>query len=848
MRINMCKKVHAKEYLLEFSNNKSEWLKTLIKEAIETNGSISEARQNEIFDNLLNNSPIQELPVLPTPVQQPSKKLLFESLTHVSGVNALSENQTIKFSPDVTVLYGLNGSGKSGYFRILNNISGGVYKEIKSNIYKKSGEIKDLNVSIKYKIGNSPYSQIWMDSHAKIPDLFRVKVFDSSYLNGLLQTKNPDETFVYPLGLHLFGYIAKILDSYTVKLNEQIDAEKRNLPIIKTEELTEPIKSKFINHENFNTVERENIKEKFTFSDIEGNTLNEMEKELPQLQQINFQDTINLLTKHNKEFSTFVDKVNNVTKNMSFLGGELKKALMAFESAKKRNDDARQRLDILTLLPKSDTPEWKSFIKAGHDYSALLGQETPEKCPYCRQELKTTEAINIVKTYAIFLNDSSEKDLNASSQKLAEIKNQIELFDVEIVLTDEIKNVITEPVELEKKILQLSEYKKSLKSSNNIEDIQSLSVDFSTELNIIANKQQENENSIIKLNASKAEKDKKIKLLQEDILKLKEKKSISEQKMDIDKYFSIYDKQYAIETKKSETRTNQITTLANQAQKELLTDALKTNFENELKALGRTNLKVQLEVINGSKGKCNTQLKLTGNNSVTDILSEGEQKSVGLAMFFAEIQNGNYPIILDDPVTSLDHEIAGKLAVRLLNFSNQVIVFCHNRLFLDGFETSKDNHVCKNFISCGHGSNKGKHIFIYQIYADGNEKGILANYKGDNSGSILKEINDHLAQKPFTDNYGVSILLRRAVEKIIDEDVFKNLLPPKVSNKNSRINWDELKNINSKPDLVERLRIVHDITSEEDHVGTASIENPISVDKLRDLSVELTKIKEDFKL
>lgn len=843
----MSNKVHAKDYLSEFSNNKAEWLKTLIKEAVETNGAISEARQNEIFDNLLNNTPIQEQTVLPSPAQLPSKKLLFESLTHISGVNAICENQTIKFSPDVTVLYGLNGSGKSGYFRILNNISGGVFKEIKPNIYANGGNRESLNVSIEYKIGNSSITKNWTDSRTKLQDLYGVKVFDSSYLSGLLQTKNPDETFVYPLGLHLFGYIAKILDSFTTKLNELVDAEKRNLPVIKTEELSEPVKNKFINYDDFNAVERKNIKEKFSFSDIEKSTLNEKEKELGQLRQNNYQDSINLIIKRNKELSSFVDKVNAATKNMRIFGEELSHALVSFASAKKKNDEARQRLEVLTLLPKSDTLEWKSFIKAGHDYSALLEQETPEKCPYCHQELKTNEAINIVKTYAVFLNDSSEKELGASSKTLFEIKKRIELFDVEIVLTDEIKNVIAEFSELEKKIKQLAGYKKSLLVANSLEDIQPLSMDFSTELKILSDKQQDNETTIKELNASKAEKDKKVEVLQKEILDLKEKKSISEQKTAIEHYFSIYDKRNSIETKKAETRTNQITSLANQAQKELLTDALKTNFENELKALGRQNLKVQLEVVNGNKGKCNTQLKLTGNNFVTDILSEGEQKAVGLAMFFAEIQNENYPIILDDPVTSLDHDIAGMLAKRLLDFHNQVIVFCHNKLFLDGFETSKGNHVCKNFDSCGHGSNKGKHIFIYQIYGDGEEKGILSNYKGDNSDSIIREVNNRLSKRPFSDYSGVSILMRKAVEKIIDEEVFKYQLPPRVSNKNSRINWDELKNINSKPDLVDRLRRVHDTTSEEDHVGTASVENPISVDKLRELSAELAQIKEDFK-
>ena len=662
-----------------------------------------------------------------------------------------------------------------------------------------------------------------------------------------MQTKNPDETIIYPLGLHLFGYIARILDNYASKLNEQIELTKASIPVIQTEELSDSVRGKFINREDFIISERKVLREKFNFSDTDNNNLTEKESELRQLQQNNVQDTINLRTKQNKELSTFVEKLNSVIRDLKSYGEELAKALGAFESAKNKNESARQRSDVLRSLPKSDTQEWKSFIQAGHNYSALCDQEKPKRCPYCHQELITDEAINIIDAYAVFLSDTSEKELNDASNKLSGIRRKIDKLDVAVTLTDEVKSVITESIELQKKIEQLSAYKTLLQSVKSTEEIQMPTMNFSAELEIIENKKKEHITAIEKLNASKIEKEKKVEEMRKEIALLEEKKAISMQKTDIEKYFSIHDKIKAIEKKKSETKTNQITSLANQAQKALLTNTLKTNFEKELKALGRQKLNVELEVINGSKGKCNTQLKLTGNNSVLEILSEGEQKAVALAMFFAEIQDENYPIILDDPVTSLDHEIAGMLAKRLLNFSNQVIVFCHNRLFLDGFETSKDNHVCKNFDSCGHGSNKGKHIFIYQIYGDGAEKGILSNYKGDNSDSLIKEVNKRLSKRPFDDSYGVSILLRRAVEKIIDEEVFKHQLPPRVSNKNSRINWEELKNINSKPDLVDRLRAVHDATSEEDHVGTASSENPITVDKLKDLSNELTRIKEDFK-
>ncbi len=41
------------------------------------------------------------------------------SITHHQGVNALAEEQTVSFAPGLTVVYGDNAAGKSGYTRIL---------------------------------------------------------------------------------------------------------------------------------------------------------------------------------------------------------------------------------------------------------------------------------------------------------------------------------------------------------------------------------------------------------------------------------------------------------------------------------------------------------------------------------------------------------------------------------------------------------------------------------------------------------------------------------------------------------------------------------------------------------
>ena len=634
------------------------------------------------------------------------------------------------------------------------------------------------------------------------------------------------------------------MDLYSTKLKQCAEAEKSKLPVINTEYLCESIKTKFNMREYFEDSERIIIERNYIFSEKDKKILDKNKEDLKQLNQINYEDKITLLSNENNVLSAFIVNINNITEAIKNYSNELRVCLDNYNSAKIKNDNARKQSEIISRLPKSDTPEWKSFIKAGQEYSALLKGEEIEKCPYCHQELKTEKSVNIIRAYSTFLFDASEKELKSAEQKLNEIRSKIEKLDVGIVIPEEIGTIIECLPDLQKKINQLSTCKKMLQLARKVDDTQDIAHDFSTEIELLKEKQKKNDEQLANLRLSNSEKDNKIFKLQETIVKFKENESISEQQEAIKNYFAIRKKEKEYENKKDKINTRSLTIVASQAQNELLTETLKSEFEKELKFLGRDNLKVILEVTNASKGKCQTKLKLENNNSVKDILSEGEQKAVGLAMFFAEIQNKNSPIILDDPVTSLDHEIAGMLATRLLQFDNQIIVFCHNRLFLDGFETSKENHVCRDFNSCC--KNKGKHIQIYQIYGDEIEKGILSNYKADNSDTLLKEVENKMNIKPFQDYLSVSICLRRAVEKIIDEKVFRNQLPPKVSNKNSRISWDELKFINTCPHLIERLRTVHDAVSAENHDGTASRENPISLVKLRGLVKELKNIKNEF--
>lgn len=84
-----------------------------------------------------------------------------QSIYHQRGVNALAENQTLKFGPGLTVVYGDNAAGKSGYTRILKSACRARGAEhILGNVLSGTTPLTPI-VSIKYKVGDEGASQEW---------------------------------------------------------------------------------------------------------------------------------------------------------------------------------------------------------------------------------------------------------------------------------------------------------------------------------------------------------------------------------------------------------------------------------------------------------------------------------------------------------------------------------------------------------------------------------------------------------------------------------------------------------------------------------------------------------------
>jgi energy-coupling factor transporter ATP-binding protein EcfA2 len=165
-----------------------------------------------------------------------------------------------------------------------------------------------------------------------------------------------------------------------------------------------------------------------------------------------------------------------------------------------------------------------------------------------------------------------------------------------------------------------------------------------------------------------------------------------------------------------ETKPTAITAKSSQVTKAVVSEKLKQSFKTELvDNLKFNHVEVELKEVGGSEGVFYHKLMLTRNPGieVPKVVSEGEQRCISIAAFFAELSTADDPsaIVFDDPVSSLDFEWRSNVAKRLVEESKhrQVIVFTHDVVFLlalkqyaeEGNIVPLDQHVRRQALTAG---------------------------------------------------------------------------------------------------------------------------------------------------
>jgi hypothetical protein len=123
----------ARQLLINWANAQSGWVKLAVNEIIDTREPIPDEILEEIYRYFLDEKGLEqgEIALIENInfVEQTngiSEKFFLIEINGVQNVNRLTSNQALKFNPGITVIFGENASGKSGYVRILKKLAAAI--------------------------------------------------------------------------------------------------------------------------------------------------------------------------------------------------------------------------------------------------------------------------------------------------------------------------------------------------------------------------------------------------------------------------------------------------------------------------------------------------------------------------------------------------------------------------------------------------------------------------------------------------------------------------------------------------------------------------------------------------
>jgi len=137
----------------------------------------------------------------------------------------------------------------------------------------------------------------------------------------------------------------------------------------------------------------------------------------------------------------------------------------------------------------------------------------------------------------------------------------------------------------------------------------------------------------------------------------------------------------------SALNTRPVSKLASALRGELVTPELSARIKREIASLGIEHVPLRFTEQSASgKSFFEVALDSGGRAKKSSVLSEGEQRALAIACFLADahVSESKGAIIVDDPVTSLDHQRMRRVANRFVAEAargRQVIIFTHNLLF-----------------------------------------------------------------------------------------------------------------------------------------------------------------------
>ena len=211
--------------LAEWANSRDEWVRLLVSEVITTGRPVMPPTIEKAYE-LFRQEKAFELRTMPLVGElsigarhdETTPPLSVVSLSEVYGVNALVTGEVIEFHEGLTILHGENGTGKTGYVRILKALADSrTADEILGNIEADGDE--DQAATIEYKLGDQDVILGWTGERG-LPPFTRLSIFDSPSVSTHV---DDDLDYVYvPATLAIFNHIVSAIKCVSGRVDSAI--------------------------------------------------------------------------------------------------------------------------------------------------------------------------------------------------------------------------------------------------------------------------------------------------------------------------------------------------------------------------------------------------------------------------------------------------------------------------------------------------------------------------------------------------------------------------------------------------------------------------------------------------
>lgn len=612
-------------------------------------------------------------------------------------VNALESKEPLTFEPQgLNIVYGDNGSGKSGYARLLKRITRARHREdVLTDVFRDTSRAQPT-AALSIRIGDAEESLAWPESSR--PELQRMLFYDAAC--GSLYIASESDFPYRPSALFVMDGLIEACVAVRARIDAKLaeNSASANQFSAVPEHVQESDAGRFLlSLSASSSVER--LDALIARFDAAKETIENLKGQEARLRSA---DTTKARQDLARQSEKLVALRSHIERLDAAMGSVALAEVQQHQAAVRTLEEAAALLAQSfesEPLPGVGSPPWKALWEAAQRFSKehaypdhefpFLGNEC--RCVLCQQPLEAQGRDRFVRFDEFIRNDTQVRlrDAKRISEQKVEVLRELlvspeavanNLKDLEDTHSDVVAEVRQLLSKYETASAQVREALSNQQEPPQIAIEQGTIITCLTEAGDAAKATAEelgNPEGVQKQLVALASRRAELELLEQ----------VKKSQPAILKEIARLKEREALEAAKSAAATTGITKKILELSEESISEVLRDTFTRETDRLRLE--RVTIARTRADKGALLHQPKLVGARqqaTLPRVFSEGERTALGLAAFFTEahLDGSQSALILDDPVSSLDHVRRALVATRLaaLAETRQVILFTHDVAFV----------------------------------------------------------------------------------------------------------------------------------------------------------------------